>query len=134
MKERPKTQLVSMQIPPALVQAIDQLAERQYTTRSEFKDNGQCFELEPYIHTLSLVTPSCPRGLVGARIQAVPLVHGHAGIDSPEYRSWRGMRDRCLNPNVSNYSRRDSDRSRMAETTGSVLARGRGAEGGRPYP
>jgi Ribbon-helix-helix protein, copG family len=36
MKDRPKTQLVSLQISPSLLEAIDQLAKRRFTTRSEY--------------------------------------------------------------------------------------------------
>lgn len=36
MKERPKTQLVSLQISPTLLEIIDQLAARKFTTRSEY--------------------------------------------------------------------------------------------------
>lgn len=29
--------------------------------------------------------------------------HGHAAINSTEYRSWRSMKDRCLNPSCPKY-------------------------------
>ena len=46
MKERLKTQLVSLQIPPVLVQAVDALASRQFKTRSEFVRQALIRELE----------------------------------------------------------------------------------------
>jgi metal-responsive CopG/Arc/MetJ family transcriptional regulator len=46
MKERPKTQLVSLQIAPSLLELVDKLAERRFTTRSEFIRQALLAEIE----------------------------------------------------------------------------------------
>jgi metal-responsive CopG/Arc/MetJ family transcriptional regulator len=46
MKERPKTQLVSLQIAPTLLEIVDKFAERRFTTRSEFIRQAVLAEIE----------------------------------------------------------------------------------------